>query len=498
MDIILEGGTVVDGTGTPGKRADVGIEGESIAAVGDLSQAAAAKRIDVSGCVVAPGFIDVHTHHNSEMDGGIENIPWADNYLRQGVTTVVGGNCGGCKFPIGEHLERVSKLEIRQNYSVLVGCNTARSAVMREERPATPQELKRMCDKVREGFDDGAIGLSSGLTYLPFLTTEEVGAMAKVAADYDSFYVSHIRDEGRGLLDSIRETIEIGRMGGVPAQVSHIKCYGRPAWGTSEKALALIEEARAAGDDVSADQYPYTGCFTGLAGTMFNVAAVMRANRAGGLRKLLVPPLRAEAQRNFEQKVDYLGGLENVIMAPLKPDPEIQGKTLAEVLADRGGDPFERTVELCAGAHISAIYLVMCEEDVQTYMRSDKVMVGSDGHLRVFNKGFSHPRNFGTFPRVLARYVREKKVISLEEAVRKMTSFPARRIGLKKRGILRRGMIADITVFNPDTILDTATFQEGNSYPEGIEYVLLAGNLAVEKGVPAPKGYGRVIRRNEG
>jgi len=475
----------------------VGIEDGSIAAVGDLAQAETAKRIDVSGCVVAPGFIDVHTHHNSEMDGGIENIPWADNYLRQGVTTAVGGNCGGAEFPIGGHLDRVSRLEIRQNYAVLVGCNTARGAVMKEERPATPDEAKQMCDKVREGFDDGAVGLSSGVRYLPFLTTEELGAMAKVAADFDSFYVSHIRNEGGGLLDSIRETIEVGRIGGVPAQVSHIKCYGRSAWRLSEQALELIEEACASGVDTSADQYPYTGCFTGLAGTMFDVATVFRATRAGGLRKLLDPPLRAEAQRNFEQKAEYLAGLDNVILAPLQPDPEIQGKTLGEVLDARGGDPFEQTVELCASGHISAIYLAMCEEDVATYMRSDKVMVGSDGHLRVFKKGFSHPRNFGTFPRVLARYVREKKIISIEEAVRKMTSFPARRLGFKKRGVVREGMTADITVFNPDTVLDTATFQEGNSYPEAIEYVLLGGSVALVKGEPTPKGYGRVIRRGE-
>ncbi|MEW6750504.1 MAG: amidohydrolase family protein [Candidatus Latescibacterota bacterium] len=311
FDLILENGTVVDGTGTPGRRQDVGISGECIAALGDLRGAQAARRVDVGGRIVAPGFIDVHTHHNDEMDGGIENIPSADNYLRQGVTTCVGGNCGGTAFPIGPHLERVSRLQIRSNYAAL--------------------------------------------------------------------------DQGRG-----------------------------------------------------------------------------------------------------------------IILAPLEPHPEFQGKTLAEYLAGEPGDPFEATVALCASGHISAIYLAMCEEDVVAYMRSPHVMAGSDGHLRVFGKGCSHPRNFGTFPRILARYVRELGVLPLEEAVRKMTSLPARRLGLRQRGVLEPGRIADVTVFDPERIQDHATFTEGNAYATGIDLVLLAGRIALEHDVTAACGYGRVIRRGEG
>ncbi|MBN1672389.1 MAG: amidohydrolase family protein [Kiritimatiellae bacterium] len=499
FDIVIENGTVFDGAGKPGVPADVGIEGERIAALGNLARAEAKRRIDAAGCVVAPGFIDVHTHHNNEMDGGIENIPGADNYLRMGVTTCVGGNCGGGPIELGAHLDRVGRLEIRTNYALLAGCNTARNAVLKEERPGNDDELARMQRLVRRAFEEGAIGLSSGVRYLPFLTTRELIAMSKVAAEYDSFYVSHIRDEGAGLLDAVAEVVEIARRSGAAGQVSHIKCYGKDNWRQSEKALALLREARdKEGLDVSADQYPYTGCFTGLAGTLFGQETMFRLGKQGGLANLLKSDLRDEARAAFEERLAELDDGRGIILAPLNPHPEFQGKTLAEYLAQRGGDPFEASVKLCAVDHISAIYLAMCEEDVQTYMQAPFVMVASDGHLRVFGKSFSHPRNFGTFPRVLARYVREERLLTLEEAVRKMTSFPADRLGFRQRGLLEKGKIADVTVFNPKTIQDTATFREGNSYPKGIELVLLAGQIALEHDTPAARGFGRVIRRGDG
>jgi len=498
FDLIIENGTIVDGTGAPGRRRDVGIRGELVGAVDDLSAAEAKQRIDASGKVVTPGFIDLHTHHDSEMDGGIENIPDADNYLRQGVTTCVGGNCGGASFPIGDQLDRVAQLEIRSNHAVLVGCNTARGAVLQEERPATDIEIEQMRALVRQGFEDGAIGLSSGVRYQPFLTTGELIEMSKVAAEYGSFYVSHIRSEGEGLLAAIAELIEVARQSGAGGQVSHIKCYGRENWGQAGQALDLIQAARDEGVDVTADQYPYTGCFTGLAGTLFGQETMIRARRQGGLHALLEGEARAAAEASFAQAYAGLDQGKGIILAPLEPHPEFHGKTLAEYLEGAEGDPFEATVELCANGHISAIYMAMCEEDVATYMRNPNVMVGSDGHLRVFGKSFSHPRNFGTFPRVLARYVREQGVLTLEQAIHKMTQMPARRLGLTRRGLLAADMIADVTVFDLEQIQDHATFREGNAYATGVDLVLLAGQIALEKDTPAAKGYGRVIRRGEG
>lgn len=499
FDLILANGTVYDGTGTPGLIQDVGIRGEKIQVLGDLSTADAARRIDVGGKAVAPGFIDVHTHHNNEMDGGIVNIPDAPNYLRQGVTTCVGGNCGGGAFPIGAHLEQVSGLEIRNNYAILVGCNAARNRVLREERPATAEELRQMCDLVRAGFDEGAIGLSSGVAYMPFLTVEELAAMSGVAADFGSFYASHIRNEGERLHESITEVIEVCRRSGAAGEISHIKCYGRDNWGKSLQALELIHQARDQGLDITADQYPYTGCFTGLAGSVFGQETQIRARQHGSLEALLsVPELRQAAEAHFHQRLATLDDGAGIILAPLEPQPEFQGKTLAEYLDDHPGDPFQTTVELCAGGHVSAIYLAMCEDDVVTYMRDDHVLVASDGHLRVFNKGCSHPRNFGTFPRVLARYVREQAVLTLEQAIHKMTAMPAHRLGLRHRGRIAPGMVADITVFDPATVQDHATFREGNAYATGIDLVLLAGSIALQDDTPAARGYGRVLRRGEG
>ena len=495
LDLILTNGLVVDGTGAPGRRVDVGVEGERIAALGDLSAAEAARRIDLTGKVVAPGFIDLHTHHNNEMDGGIENIPDADNFLRQGVTTCVGGNCGGAAFPIGAHLERVAQLEIRSNYAVLVGCNQARNAVLQEERAATESELAAMCDLVRQGFEEGAIGLSSGVAYTPFLTTPELIAMSRVAAGFGSFYASHIRNEGDRLLEAIAELIEVARGSGAAGEISHIKCYGPDNWGKSPQALELVEAARDEGLDVTADQYPYTGCFTGLAGSMFGQETQIRARRQGGLEALLEGDLRRDAETHFEQRYAALDGGQGIILAPLEPHPEFEGKTLAKYLEGRDGEPFDETVKLCASSQISAIYMAMCEEDVVTYMQDPNVMTGSDGHLRVLGKAFSHPRNFGTFPRVLARYVREKKVLTLEQAVHKMTAMPARRLGLGDRGLLREGMVADVTVFDADQVQDHATFRDGNAYATGFELVLLAGQVALEKDVAAGTGYGQVLRR---
>ena len=495
FDTILTNGLVMDGTGTPGIRQDVGIQGETIAALGNLSNAQGGTRIDLSGCVVAPGFIDIHDH----ADGSIEKIPQAENFLRQGITTCIGGNCGGTAFPIGEALDRVAQLDIRTNYAVLVGCNTSRGKVLGEERPATDDEIGKMQDWVRRGFEEGALGLSSGVRYLPFLTTRELVEMSKVAADFDSFYVSHIRDEGKGLLDAIDELIEVVRQSGAAGQVSHIKCYGRAVWGQAQQVLERIDRAcERDGLDITADQYPYTGSHTGLAGVLFGQDTKIRASRQGGLKTLLDNDLRKHAEPHFHEVLERLDAGRGIILTAVKSAPKLSGKTLADYLEARDGNPYETTVALCVEDSPSAIYLAMCEEDVRTYMKSPRVMVGTDGNLQKSDGGYSHPRNFGTFPRVLARYVREQGLIGLEEAVHKMTGMPARRLGFRKRGRIAKGMTADITVFNPKTIEDTANFEAPRTHSKGIELVLVAGKVALKHDTPIAAGYGRVIRLGEG
>lgn len=496
FDLLIVGGEIADGTGDPAFRGDVGIEGDRIEAVGDLSEATAKETVDASGLIVAPGFIDPHNHANSEMAGGILKIPSVANQVRQGVTTLVAGNCGGCSWPVAEHFAAVEQAPIRQNYAMLLGMGTLRGQVVKEGgRPATMEEIAQMQELVRQGMDEGAVGMSTG--YFPaHVTTDEIAEVTKAVAAAGGIYASHIRSEADGLLGAIEETIEIGARAELPVQVSHIKTYGQRNWWKIDAVLELMEKGSERGVDVMADRYPYVACFTGIA-SLLPMWARTEAESRGGMGSLRDPAWHDRVRRAIADQLDLLGGPRNVMFAPLKPRPELDGKRLGDYAQETGQDPIDLAIDLIQEGGVSCIYFAMCEENIAAFYQHPLVMGGSNGHLRVFGEGVSHPRNYGTFPRIIGHYGRERGVFGVEEAVRKCTSMAAERYGLKDRGVLAKGNIADIVVFSWDEIIDRATFEDQHQYPEGIPWVIVNGEIAVADGEVTEGCHGRVVRRGE-
>ncbi len=486
-DVIVSGGRVVDGTGNPWMFADLGIREDRIAFIGDLSDAVARRVIRADGLVVAPGFIDPHTH----AVRGIFDVPTADNYLLQGVTTITEGNDGSSPYPIGKHLEEIERLRISPNWAVFVGQGTIRREVLDlDDRVPTNGELDQMRKLVAEAMEQGALGVSTGLFYVPgsFTSTEEIIALSVVAADYQGIYISHMRDEAQRLLESVRETIQIGEEAGLPVQMTHHKAISRDMWGASIDSLRLVDMARARGVDVTIDQYPYTASQTSLA------ALIPQWAQAGGDSELFARLTDPETRRRIKSEIVYRiehdrggGHPQNVVISLCDWDRGLEGKSLADILEDRSVDvTFSNAAELVmtivesGGAR--AIYHAMDEADVARIMQHPVTVIGSDGGVSVFGQGVPHPREYGTFPRVLGRYVREQGLLTIEEAVRKMSGATAARLGIKDRGLLREGFVADITVFDPVRIEDRATFLEPHQYSEGVEFVFVNGVLVVDGG----------------
>ena len=499
FDLIIRNGRIVDGTGSPWYRADVAIRGDAIARIAPRIDTPAARVVDAAGKVVSPGFIDLHTHARR----GIFEVPTADNYVRQGVTTIFEGPDGGSPIPLRPFLDRVSATRITPNFAMFVGQGSVRDQVIGPaDRKATPAELDRMRALVQQGMEDGAFGLSSGLFYVPgtFTPTAEVVELARVAGRMGGIYISHMRDEASRVTDSVRETIEIGEKGGLPTQVTHHKVIGKANWGKSVDTLRLIDEARARGVDATIDQYPYTASSTGI-GSALLPSWALEGGRESTLKRLQTPSSRSEIRSEIIRIIkDERGGgdPQNVQLARCDWDHSLDGKRLGDVTKGRGQEP---TIENAADTVLwiierggcQGIFHAINEDDLQRILRHPATMIGSDGEVPIFGQANPHPRSYGTFVRVLGRYVRELKTITLEDAVRKMSAFPAQRTGLADRGVLREGMKADIAVFDPDTIRDLATFEQPHQYAEGVSLVVVNGQIAFEDGKMTAARPGRVL-----
>lgn len=500
-DILISGGSVIDGTGSPARRADIGIKGDRIVVVSPtvIARSDAARVIDAGNRIVSPGFIDMHAHLDPLL-----RLPLAESALRQGVTTGLGGPDGGSPVPLAPYLDSARKLKVGINVAFLVGHNDIRRNVMgMSDKAPTPAQLDSMKSLVRNAMRDGAFGLSTGLLYLPgtYSTIDEVVALARVAADSGGIYTSHLRKEGLGLLEGVAEALEIGRRARIPVVLTHHKAVGQLMWGKSTVTLAMVDSARRAGTDVLIDQYPYTATHTGI-GVLVPSWAMAGGNEEFR-RRLAVPALKDSIMRGIVQNIltDRGGGdLARVQFARVTWDKSLEGKTLADWARRKGMEPTPQNgaalvLEALLNGGANAIYHVLDENDVRRIMVSPNTMVASDGRLSQPGEGHPHPRAYGTFPRVLGEYVREQKLMPLETAVYKMTGMPAKRLGLLDRGVLREGAFADIVIFDPRTVKDQATFTNPHQYPVGIDAVIVNGIIAVERGKTTGARAGRVLAR---
>lgn len=498
LDVIIRGGKIIDGSGNPWFEADIGIRGERIVVIGDLSSADAGEIIDANGLVVTPGFIDPHTHALR----GIFDVPNAESALLQGVTTLTEGNDGSSPYPIDEHYRAIAEKRISPNWAVFVGQGTIRSIVIgSEDREATTAELQRMKDMVAEAMQQGALGISTGLFYVPgsFTPTDEVIELTKVAAEYNGIYISHMREEAAQLIDSVKETIRIGEEANIPVQMTHHKVIGVQNWGASVDSLALVDEARARGVDITMDQYPYTASQTGI------VALIPQWAQEGGRDRMLErmdsPETRQTVKAAIVDKILYDrggGDPKNVFISRNSWDRSMEGMNLAEITLQRGmpatpENAADVVMDIVKNGGATAVYHAIGPEDVDRIMQHPATAIGSDGPVSVFGVGAPHPRQYGTFARVLAYYVRERGIITLENAIRKMSSLTAQRLSIRDRGLLAEGFFADVAVFDADEIRDMATFEDPHQYAVGMKYVLVNGQIVVENGQHTGRRPGKIL-----
>jgi len=498
-DVLIVGGTVIDGTGSDGFRADVAVVEDRIVLVskGGINPSLGRTVIQAEGQVVTPGFIDNHAH----VQQSIAHYPLAENFLRQGITTLVASlHSGDQPWPLEEF---ASSLQTAPNVGFFAGHSWTRKRVMgMENRAPSDAELDEMRTLVDQSMQEGALGLSTGLLYVPanFSETEEIIELAKVAASHGGIYVSHMRNEGSGLIESVAEVIRIADEAGIPAQINHHKAVGAGQWGWSERTLAMIDSANAAGLSVTHDLYPYTASSTGSS-ILFPQWAL-----AGGTNAFAARVANQETRFRMEEDMvhifrnDRVGNdISRIQFRILASEPSYNGRTLADYAIDRGlaanlENGIDLVIELQLRGGFSAIYHAMDEQDVIRIMQHPLAMIETDGDAVGYGIGYPHPRSYGAFARVLSRYVRELKVLTLEEAVKKMTSMPARWLGRSDMGILREGMRADIAVFNPDEVRDLASYTDPHQYSVGITNLLVNGVPVIRDGGITGEKPGRWIR----
>jgi N-acyl-D-amino-acid deacylase len=478
FDLIIRHGRVVDGSGNPAFFADVAVKKGRIAAIGTMVGKAKVE-IDASGLIIAPGFIDVHTHADE-----VAEQPAAENFLRMGVTTVVAGNCGGSALDTGKFYRAIARKKISINATTLIGHNTVREKAMGGsfDRPPSPEELAKMKAYVAQAMKDGAVGLSTGLIYLPgvFSKTDEIVELAKVASTYGGIYASHMRHEDSRIFEALDEVIRVAREAKIRAEVSHIKLAGERSWHQADKVLAYLEKARSEGLDITQDQYAYTASST-------TMRQLIPDEAFDGGKKTFAeimgnPERKAKLVEEMRKKLANRGRSDYAyaVIASYRHDKSLNGLNIVEAAKKvRGSDSLEDQIELVLelekNGSASGVFHGMNEEDLSTFMRHPNTMIACDSGLRKFGEGVPHPRGYGNNARVLGRYVRELKVLRLEDAIRKMSSLPANTFQLKGRGELREGNWADIVVFDPDKVSDPATYNDPHHYAVGIPHVLVNG-----------------------
>jgi N-acyl-D-aspartate/D-glutamate deacylase len=494
IDVLLRGGTVVDGTGSAPRTADVGIRGDRIVFVGDAAREhmAAARTIDVRGLVVAPGFIDPHSHTLEDLSSASAERRANLGYLMQGVTTVVTNNDGGGAVEIGKTLDAWTTNGIGTNAALYVPQGSVRRQAMgMSDAAPSAAQLDAMRQLVQRGMAEGALGLSTGLYYAPgsYSSTEEVIELAKVAAASGGLYDSHLRDESSytiGLIGAVNEAIRIGREARLPIHISHIKALGQDVWGRSDSVIALIREARAAGIDVTADQYPYIA-----SGSSVGASLLPRWAEAGGRDSLRARIANAATRQRLVKEMNEnlrrRGGAASLLITSTR-DSAILGKTLEEVAAARRESPIDAALAIVQQGDASVASFNMSEQDLERFMVQDFVMTGSDGSA-------GHPRKYGTFPRVLREYVYGKRVLDLARAIRRSSGLTAESLRIPERGVLRTGYYADIIAFDPDSVADRATYRQPTLLAAGMRYVLVNGTLAVDQGKFTGARAGKALRR---
>jgi N-acyl-D-amino-acid deacylase len=498
-DLVLRGGTVFDGLGNPGTEADVAINGDRIAAIGAQLAERGSEEIDVRGLAVAPGFIDIHSH----ADGNLQADPRAESVIRQGITTVVVGADGGSRIDLGEYFRSLETLQPAINVASMIGLGSVRGGVVgADDRPATPQELDRMRTLVERALIDGACGASSGLEYTPgaFASEAELIELCRPLKARRLPYATHMRNEDDRVLESIRESLAVAKGAGVPLQISHLKMQGPRNWPRLDDAFRMIESAHAEGVDVAFDRYPYVAYSTGLT-NLFPVWS-----RDGGtdafLARLADPTTGTRIRQETLAKIELIGGWDNVLITSVReaPDRSAEGQRLGRWAADRGEDPLSAAIGLLERnrGSVGMVGFAMSEENLERILAHPLGMVCSDGGSFAVEgparRGSPHPRGLGSFPRVLGRYARDRGIFSLEHAIRRMSSLPSDRVGLTRRGRLVPDSPADLVVFDYATVADRASFEAPFQYPEGIPLVIVNGSITLRDGGRTERGTGRAIR----